>query len=339
MTEIADYLKKVMAGNDLSVDEMSHVMDQVMSGAATPVMMSAFLIALKMKGECIDEITGAAGIMRRHAASIDAGASTVIDTCGTGGDGADTFNISTTSAFVAAGAGITVAKHGNRSVSSRCGSADVLAALGFNLDVDPVTMEQSIQENGIGFLFAPHVHPAMKNVMAVRRELKVRTVFNMLGPLTNPAGASGQVLGVFAPELTEMFAQVLKALGCRRALVVHGNDGLDEISCTTSTRITELRDGIIKTYEFYPEMLIGDTFSAEEIKGGDAQENAAITKAILDGSERGAPRSVVLLNSAAAIIAGEKADRMEDALKLAEESIDSGAALQKLEALVEASKQ
>jgi len=175
--------------------------------------------------------------------------------------------------------------------------------------------------------------------MAVRRELKVRTIFNMLGPLTNPAGASGQVLGVFAPELTEMFAQVLKALGCRRALVVHGNDGLDEITCTTSTRITELRDGIIKTYEFFPEMLIGDTFSAEEIKGGDAQENAAITKAILDGSERGAPRAVVLLNSAAAIIAGEKADRMEDALKLAEESIDSGAALQKLESLVEASKQ
>jgi anthranilate phosphoribosyltransferase len=337
MADICEHLKKVLTGKDLSVNEMGDAMEQIMNGSVTPAQIGAFLATLHMKGESVDEVTGAATIMRRHASFIDAGAATVVDTCGTGGDGADTFNISTTAAFITAGAGITVAKHGNRGVSSKCGSADVLAALGFNLNVDPVVMEQSIQENGIGFLFAPHVHPAMKNVMSVRRELKVRTIFNMLGPLTNPAGASGQVLGVFAPHLTEMFANVLKALGCSRALVVHGNDCLDEITCTTSTRISELRDGIVKTYELYPEMLIGDTFSPEELKGGDPQCNAAIIRSILDGSEQGAPRAVALLNAAAAIIAGEKADDMETAYALACKSIDSGAAEKKMQQLIEAS--
>jgi anthranilate phosphoribosyltransferase len=314
-------------------------MDGIMEAELTHAQTAALLVALRMKGETIDEVSGAAASMRRHATFIDAGAERVIDTCGTGGDKSNTFNISTTSAFVAAGAGITVAKHGNRSISSQCGSADVLAALGFNLDVDPMVMEQSIKDNGIGFLFAPKVHPAMKNVAPVRRELKIRTIFNMLGPLTNPAGATGQVIGVFSPVLTEMFVQVLKNLGARRAMSVYGHDGLDEITCTDTSRITELKDGEIKTYELYPEILIGETFSAESIKGGDPETNAKITREVLSGKNQDGPRAIVLLNAAAAIVVGEKAESMQEAIKLAEESIDSGAALEKLELMIEASQQ
>lgn len=331
-------LKKVVDSIDLSAQEMAQVMGVIMQGDATDVQIAAMLIALRMKGESISEVTGAAQTMRENAVFIDAGTGAVVDTCGTGGDGANTFNISTTAAFVVAGAGVTVAKHGNRSSSSMCGSADVLAALGFNLDVDAVIMEQSIQNNGIGFLFAPKMHPAMKHVMPVRRELKLRTIFNILGPLTNPAGASGQVIGVFAPALTELFAEVLKNLGSRRAFIVHGNDGLDEITCTETTRVTELRDGIIKTYELYPEMLVGGTFDAEDLAGGDAECNAAITLEILKGERLGGARAVVVLNAAAAIVAGEKVDTLEEAIKLAEESIDSGAALDKMNKLIEASK-
>lgn len=330
-------LKKVVDEIDLSVQEMEQVMDVIMHGNATDVQIAAILIALRMKGESISEVTGAAQAMRENAVFIDAGAGAVVDTCGTGGDGANTFNISTTAAFVVAGAGVRVAKHGNRSSSSMCGSADVLAALGFNLDVDAVIMEQSIQNNGIGFLFAPRMHPAMKYVMPVRRELKLRTIFNILGPLTNPAGASGQVIGVFAPALTELFAEVLKNLGTRRAFIVHGHDGLDEITCTETTRVTELRDGVIKTYELYPEMLIGQTFNAEDLAGGDAETNAAIMLEILKGERRDGARAVVVLNAAAAIVAGEKVDTLDEAIKLAEESIDSGAALDKMNKLIEAS--
>ena len=330
-------LKKVVEGIDLSSQEMAQVMDVIMQGNATNVQIAAMLIALRMKGESISEVTGAAQTMRENAVFIDGGTGMVVDTCGTGGDGANTFNISTTAAFVVAGAGITVAKHGNRSSSSMCGSADVLAALGFNLDVDSVIMEQSIQNDGIGFLFAPKMHPAMKHVMPVRRELKLRTIFNILGPLTNPAGASGQVIGVFAPALTELFAEVLKNLGSRRAFIVHGHDGLDEITCTETTRVTELRDGIIKTYELYPEMLVGQTFDAEDLAGGDAECNAAITLEILKGERRDGARAIVILNAAAAIVAGEKVDTLEEAVKLAEESIDSGAALDKMNKLIEAS--
>ncbi|MBU8901240.1 MAG: anthranilate phosphoribosyltransferase [Victivallales bacterium] len=330
-------LKKVVESIDLSAQEMAQVMELIMQGNATDVQIAAILIALRMKGESISEVTGAAQIMRENAVFIDGGTGTVVDTCGTGGDGANTFNISTTAAFVVAGAGVTVAKHGNRSSSSMCGSADVLAALGFNLDVDSVIMEQSIQNNGIGFLFAPKMHPAMKHVMPVRRELKLRTIFNILGPLTNPAGASGQVIGVFAPALTELFAEVLKNLGSRRAFIVHGHDGLDEITCTETTRVTELRDGIIKTYELYPEMLVGQTFDAEDLAGGDAECNAAITLEILKGERRDGARAIVILNAAAAIVAGEKVDTLEEAVKLAEESIDSGAALDKMNKLIEAS--
>ena len=331
-------LKKVVDKTDLSARETMQVMDDIMHGKISHVQVAALLIALRMKGESISEVTGAAQAMRNNAVFIDSGAQNVVDTCGTGGDGANTFNISTTAAFVVAGAGVSVAKHGNRSSSSMCGSADVLAALGFNLDVEPVLMEQSIQNNGIGFLFAPKMHPAMKYVMPVRRELKLRTIFNILGPLTNPANASGQVIGVFAPELTELFAEVLKNLGTRRAFIVYGHDGLDEITCTENTRITELRDGVIKTYELYPELLIGQIFDPEDLAGGDAETNAAITRDILGGERRDGARAVVLLNAAAAIVAGEKADSLEEALRLAEKSLDSGAALDKMNKLVEASK-
>jgi anthranilate phosphoribosyltransferase len=266
------------------------------------------------------------------------GAGAVVDTCGTGGDGLSTFNISTAAAFVAAGAGVCVAKHGNRAVSSRCGSADVLAELGLNLEAPAAAIEQCIQEHGIGFLFAQKMHPAMKHVAPIRKELGVRTIFNMLGPLANPAGATGQVLGVFKAELTETFARVLRDLGTRRALVVHGLDGLDEITITDRTRVCELRNGELRTYELDAALIFGDYCNPAELAGGDAATNARILRAVLDGSEQGAPRQVTLLNAAAAIVVGEKADRIEDALRLAEQSIASGAALGKLQTLIAATQ-
>ena len=332
---IREAIAKVVDGADLSADEVSQTMDEIMGGDATPAQIAGFITALRMKGETVLEVTGAAASMRHHATFIDAGARSVVDTCGTGGDRSNTFNISTATAFVTAGAGVCVAKHGNRAVSSQCGSADVLDALGVNLDADPFVMEQCLQENGIAFLFAPRMHPAMKYAIGPRRELGIRTIFNMLGPLTNPAGATGQVLGVFAPELTEMFAHVLRELGCRRAYVVHGLDGLDEITCTDATRVTELRDGDVKTSELLPEMLVGHTYDPDALAGGIPEKNAGILKNVLSG-EAGGPRDVVLLNAAAAIVAGEKADRLEEGLELARDSIDSGAALAKLETLIEA---
>lgn len=330
-------LAKLVAGNDLSTAELAAVMDRIIAGDAPPTQIAGFIVALRMKGETVAEVTGAAASMRRHATFIDAGARTVVDTCGTGGDGANTFNISTAAAFVAAGAGLCVAKHGNRAVSSRCGSADVLAALGVNLDAEPPVIEQCLQEHGIGFLFAPKMHPAMKHVVGLRRELGIRTIFNMLGPLTNPAGATGQVLGVFSPELTEMFACVLRELGTRRALVVHGSDGLDEITCTGTTRVSELRDGQVRTYEISADALLGDSCSAADLAGGNPRENAAILRAVLDG-EPGAPQSVVLLNAAAAIVAGEKAETLAEGLEQARHAIKSGAARGKLDALIEATR-
>lgn len=332
---IKELLKMVVEGNNLSADEIRQAMDDIMEGNATPAQIAGFITALRMKGETVEEVTGAAASMRKHAAFIDAGARSIVDTCGTGGDGAATFNISTTAAFVAAGAGVCIAKHGNRAVSSQCGSADVLEELGVKIDVDPEIMEECIQDHGVGFLFAPRMHPAMKYAIGPRRELGIRTIFNMLGPLTNPAGATGQVLGVFAPELTEMFARALGNLNCRRAYVVHGSDGLDEITCTGPTRVSELRDGVVNTYELSAEMLLGDVCEPNELAGGDARQNAQIMRSILDG-KKGGPRLVVLLNAAAAIAAGEKANSIEEGLKLAEESIDSGAAMSKLNTLIEA---
>ena len=330
-----EVLTKLIARKDLTSAEIGQVMDEIMQGKATPAQIAGFLVALRMKGEAVDEVAGAAASLRRHANFINAGARAVVDTCGTGGDGANTFNISTTAAFVAAGAGVCVAKHGNRAVSSKCGSADVLAALGVNIEVEPYVMEQCLQEHGIGFLFAPRMHPAMKHVAAPRKELGIRTLFNMLGPLSNPAGATGQVLGVFAPELTEMFAHALRGLGGRRAFVVHGSDGLDEITCTGPTRVSELRNGQVRTYELSAALLLGETYARAELAGGTPAENAVILRDVLAGKP-GAPRAIVLLNAAAAIVAGERAETLEEGLALACRSIDSGAAAAKLDALVQA---
>jgi anthranilate phosphoribosyltransferase len=331
-----EYLQKVMDGNDLTQQEMTDVFDLIMSGETTPAQTAAILVGLRMKGETVDEITGAAASMRRHAIFIDTGGLPVVDTCGTGGDGSNTFNISTAAAFVAAGAGVPVAKHGNRAVSSKCGSADVLAALGVNIEAPPDVMEECIKTVGIGFLYAPSLHPAMKYAGPVRKEMGVRTIFNMLGPLTNPAGAKGQILGVFAAELTEPFANVLKGLGSTRAMVVHGNDGMDELTTTTTSRVSELRDGKVTTYDFDPLKLIGDYASPQDLAGGDAEENAALVRDVLSGTA-GPRRDIVCLNAAGAIVAGGKADDMEQGWEQAVEATESGAALAKLDELVLAS--
>jgi len=262
----------------------------------------------------------------------------VVDTCGTGGDGGGTFNISTTTAFVVAGSGVTVAKHGNRSVSSRCGSADLVEALGVNITVDPSVVEEAVAEIGIGFLFAPLYHGAMKHAAAARKEVGVRSIFNMLGPLTNPAAANCQLLGVYAPQLTEMFAEALRLLGTRHALVVHGHDGLDEISVCAPTRVSELRDGLIRTYDIDPERFLGRRAAPAEVAGGDPARNAAITRGVLAG-DQGACRDVVVLNAAAALVAAGKTDTIEAGMRLAAESIDSGAARRKLDELVNFTRQ
>ncbi len=327
-------LEKLVAREDLSQGEMTETFDRIMAGDATSAQIGAFITALRMKGETVDEIAGGADSMRRHAVRIECGGLPVVDTCGTGGDGSDTFNISTTAAFVVAGAGVPVAKHGNRAVSSTCGSADVLMALGVNLEIDPEDVEDCIREAGIGFLYAPKLHPAMKHAMGPRRELGIRTIFNMLGPLTNPAGAKGQIIGVFAPELTEPFARVLKTLGSRRAFVVHGQDGMDEITVVSTTRISELTaDGQVKTYAFDPLPLIGDYADPAELVGGDPKTNAALTRAVLEG-ESGARRAIVCLNAAAAIVAGGRAATLREGWEAAQVAIDSGAARATLDALV-----
>jgi len=328
-----EFLQKLIAGQNLSTPEAVAAFDRIMDGEATPAQLGSFLTALRIKGETIEELTGACSSMRRHAVFIDPRGKTVVDTCGTGGDSLGTFNISTTAAFVVAGAGVPVAKHGNRSITSKCGSADVLAELGVNLDVSPDIMEECIHEVGIGFLFAPKLHPAMKHAMGPRRELGFRTIFNLLGPLANPAGARCQVLGVFAPELTEMFAEVLKHLGSQRVFVVHGQDGMDEITVTGTTRISELRDGSIRTYNFDPLSVMEDYADISSLAGGDPKQNATITRAVLEG-EKGPRRDIVCLNAAAGLIAGGKAVDFVEGFRLAEKTIDSGASLKALEGLV-----
>ena len=329
------FLQKLMAGQSLGEQEAGEAFDLIMNGEATPAQLGAFLAGLRLKGETIDEVAGASRSMRRHAVFVDPCGKPVVDTCGTGGDSLGTFNISTTAAFVVAGAGVPVAKHGNRSITSKCGSADVLAQLGVNLEITPDVMEACIHGVGIGFLFAPKLHPAMKHAMGPRKELGFRTIFNLLGPLANPAGAQCQVLGVFAPELTEMFAEVLRRLGSRRVFVVHGQDGMDEITITGTTRITELRDGALRTYNFDPLSVMEDYAPISALMGGDAVMNAAITRAILEG-ESGPRRDIVCLNAAAGLIAGGKAGDFAEGFRLAGEAIDSGKALKALEGLVAA---
>ncbi len=333
---IREAIGKAVAKEDLTEREMMEVMDEVMEGEATDAQIASFITALRLKGETVQEVTGAARVMRRKATRIDARSSVIVDTCGTGGDGMNTFNISTTAAFVVAAAGITVAKHGNRAVSSGCGSADVLEALGVNIGAGPEVVEECIQEIGIGFLFAPRLHGAMKYAIGPRREIGIRTLFNMLGPLTNPAGATAQLIGVYDPALTEMFAGVLKNLGTKRAFVVHGSDGLDEATVTGETRVSELKDGLVITYNINPVDLFDEMYPVGDLRGGEASVNGQITKDVLSGKD-GACRKIVILNAALAIVAGEKAKTLEEGIVLAEECIDGGGAIKKLQALIELS--
>jgi anthranilate phosphoribosyltransferase len=333
-----EHLRTITRRENLSADQMAAMIAEIFSGTLSDALITAFMAALATKGETVEELAGAARAMRRRAGRIQAAAPAVVDTCGTGGDGTGTFNISTTTAFVVAGCGVTVAKHGNRSVSSRCGSADLIEALGINLNTPPDRVEEAVAEIGIGFLFAPLYHGAMRHAAAARKELGIRSIFNMLGPLTNPAGADCQLLGVYAPQLTEMFAETLRLLGSRRALVVHGHDGLDEVSACAPTRVSELRDGLIRTYDITPERLLGRRAAAAEVAGGEPAYNAALTRRILSG-EPGGAREVVLLNTAAALMAAGRAENFEAGLRLAAESIDSGAAHDKLERLIRFMKQ
>jgi anthranilate phosphoribosyltransferase len=331
---IRDAVAKVVNIENLSESEMMEVFSEIMEGKATPAQIAAFITGLRMKGETVAEVTGAARIMRQKAMRIDSRSSVIVDTCGTGGDGSHTFNISTTAAFVVAAAGLTVAKHGNRAVSSGCGSADVLEALGVNIDAAPEVVEECVQQLGIGFLFAPRLHGAMKYAVGPRREIGIRTIFNMLGPLTNPAGATCQLIGVYDARLTEMFAGVLKNLGTRRAFIVHGSDGLDEATVTGETRVSELKDGLISTYNIDPIDLIDEIYSGEALLGGDASANARITTDVLTGKD-GACRQIVLLNAALAIVAADKVANPREGIRIAAEAIDSGAAWKKLQALIE----
>ncbi|MEJ2066614.1 MAG: anthranilate phosphoribosyltransferase [Deltaproteobacteria bacterium] len=333
---IKEAITKAVNKEDLNEVEMMQVMNEVMGGKATPAQIASFITALRMKGETVEEVTGAARIMRQKATRIDARSTIIVDPVGTGGDEMNSFNISTTSSFVVAAAGITVAKHGNRAVSSGCGSADCLEALGVNIDAEPEIVEECIQQVGIGFLFAPRLHGAMKYAIGPRKEIAIRTIFNMLGPLTNPAGATAQLIGVYDPKLTEMFAGVLKNLGTKRAFVVHGFDGLDEATVTGETRVTELKGGLISTYNLDPVEIFGEAYRGEELIGGDPPINAQITKDVLSGKD-GARRKIVLLNAALAIMAGEKAANIKEGIAIAEECIDNGAAIKKLQALIELS--
>jgi anthranilate phosphoribosyltransferase len=333
--EIKTQLTTLIERRNLSEAECAEVVDGILAGELEPAQIGAFLGALAVKGVCGAELAGAARAMRRHAIRVQAVGQTVMDTCGTGGDGAHTFNISTTTAFVLAGCDVAVAKHGNRAASSQCGSADVLEALGMNLNAPPEFMEQALNEIGVAFLFAQRFHGAMRHAAPVRKALGVRTLFNLLGPLANPAGANRQLLGVYAPELTEMVAEALRLLGTQRAFVVHGHDGLDEISICAPTRVTELKDGCIRTYDLDPTRYFGAEADPGALRGGAPTENAAILRNILAG-ETGPRRDIVLLNTAAALVAADKVETIETGLEAAARAIDSGAAIAKLEALVEA---
>jgi anthranilate phosphoribosyltransferase len=324
------FLHIVVSGKDLSEEEMMGAMTEVMDGKVGDTQLAAFLTALQFKNVTVSEIVGAARVMRNKAEKVSAKDS--VDTCGTGGDGTDTFNISTAVAFVVAGAGVRVAKHGNRAVSSKSGSADVLKCLGVNIDAPLRTVERCVEEVGIGFLFAPLMHKAMKYAAAVRKELGFRTIFNLLGPLTNPANAQAQVLGVFDSKWVTPLAEVLRDLGSRHALVVHGFDGLDEITLTGETQIAELKNGKVNSFSLDPKEFGYSLCSAKDLKGAEPETNAEIMREILKGSS-GPKTDIVVLNAAAAIYVGGKADSIEKGILVATNSIESGAALKKLEEL------
>ena len=335
---IREAIAQLLEGESLLAEQAETVMDEIMTGAATPAQIAGFLIALRVKGETVDEITGCARAMRRAAVPVRPQRTDVIDTCGTGGDRAGTFNISTTTAFVVAGAGVGVAKHGNRSVSSHSGSADVLQALGVNLDLAPEQVAQCIDEVGIGFLYAPKLHPAMRYAIGPRRELGLRTVFNILGPLTNPAGAQAQLLGVYDPSLTKQLARVLQELGSRAAYVVHGAGPLDELTTTGPNLVSYFGVGSagddVVTDSLDAQALGFSRAELQDLRGGDPDENARITRSVLSGEDRGPRRDVVLLNAAAALQVGSVASNLQEGISQAAGSIDSGSALRALESLI-----
>lgn len=348
---IKEAIARVVEGQNLSENEMVDVMDQIMGGRATPAQIGAFITALRMKGETIAEITGAARVMRAHATPIRVGSTvdidrddinidqeTIVDTCGTGGSGTRSFNISTTVAFVVAACGIKVAKHGNRSISSACGSADVLEALGVNLDVTPEQVADCIEKVGVGFLFAPALHGAMKHAIGPRKEIGIRTIFNILGPLTNPAGADRQVLGVYREELVEPLAGVLQKLGCRHGYVVHGSDGMDEITLTGPTRVAEISNGSVECYTITPEQFGLQRCALADLQGGDVAANAGIVRDVLSGTV-GPKRDIVLLNSAFALTAAGVCAEPQAGIVQAAEAIDSGKALASLHGLVQQTQQ
>ena len=326
-------LARLLDGHDLTRDEAREAMNTIMSGDATPAQIGGFLVALRLKGETADEIAGCAEAMRAHVLPVKPQRDDLVDTAGTGGDGGRTFNISTAAALVAAAAGAGVAKHGNRAVSSASGSADVLEALGFRLELPPERIAQSIDELGFGFLFAPTHHPAMKHAAPVRKELAARTVFNVLGPLTNPAGARAQVVGVYSPDLVRTLAEVLAALGARRAFVVHGAGGIDELSPVGSNLVCEVEDGGVRVREIDPADFGVKRCAPEELRGGSPEQNAAAIREVFAGAN-GGRRDAILLNAAGAIAAGGHADDLREGYELARWTVDSGAAAERLEALI-----
>lgn len=332
---IREAIAKLVRSEDLSRAEVELAMEEIMTGQALPAQIGSFLTAMRMKGETIEEIVGAAVIMRRHATRIKTRHPVILDTCGTGGDESQTFNVSTIAAFVVAGAGIAVAKHGNRCVSSKCGSADLLKELGVNIETEEHAVSRCLDEIGVGFLFAPALHKAMQYAVGPRREIGIRTMFNILGPLTNPAGATHQLLGVYDYKLTKPVAQALGELGSKHALVVHGDDGLDEVTTSDSTQVSELKGGKVTSYEITPMEFGIRKSKPGELKGGDASQNAKIAIAVLSG-EKGPQRDIVIINAGCAIYAADGAKSIKEGIEIAEESIESGEGLKKLEQLKEA---
>ena len=334
---IRDAIERVVGGGSLALEEAAAVMDEIMRGDATPAQFGAFVAALRMKGESVDEIAGMARVMREHALRVDAGGD-LVDTCGTGGDGAGTFNVSTTAAFVAAGAGARVAKHGNRAMSGACGSADVLEALGARIDLSPEGVAACIDKAGFGFMFAQRYHPSMRFAAPPRREIGIRTVFNILGPLTNPAGARAQVIGVADADSAAKMAAALGRLGSERALVVHGNDGMDEISIADATRVWELRDGAVREYVVAPEDFGLRRARVGDIGAGDAEQSAGMLRGVLAG-EVGAARDIALVNAAAALVAAGRVGSLREGVEAAAAAVDGGEARERMEAFVRVSNE
>jgi len=332
--DFTDNLKTIIRGDTLDQESMAFMVNQILSGNIKNSQIGAFMACLATRKETFEEVAGAAMAMRRKAAKVQTLSGNVIDTCGTGADSSGSFNISTATAIVVAGCGVTVAKHGNRSITSKCGSADVLEELGVKIDIDPEIVEEAVNETGLGFLFAPRFHNAMRFAAKARKEVGIKSIFNMLGPLTNPAAAKYQLLGVFDANLTQMFAQTLQILRTKRAWVVHGHDGMDEISICANTRVSELKDGLIRTFDLDPREYFEGFADPKTLKGGEKKDNAAIIKTILKG-EKGPKRDIVLINAGAALMIAGKADSLDHGIKKAEESIDSRSALEKLEELIQ----